>query len=181
MAKKEDGQWVTIRGRHVFIKEGETPEQALNRSIAETNERVKQEQIAKNKANADKLNGRVPTKDQPTEYKGYRVFFDGDNYSVTVSNKTTKFKSYPEAKAFIDKQPKPFEKGRVVVALDDYLDKGESVKDTAELVIDHNPENNYLVTGVLHPEKYAIAPTFSRFGGYYRYATDDELKKWGFK
>jgi len=46
------------------------------------------------------------------------------------------------------------------------------------IVIDYNPENDYLVLGTLHPEKYAIPPTFSMRGEYYRHVTEDEIKEW---
>ena len=49
----ENGQWVTIKGRHVFIRDGEDVKQALSRSIAEQNEQIKDQQIAKAKAQAD--------------------------------------------------------------------------------------------------------------------------------
>ena len=47
----EDGQWVTIKGRHVFIKDGESLEDALKRDSKDTankNEDVKNKQIAQN-------------------------------------------------------------------------------------------------------------------------------------
>ena len=55
---EQNGQWVTIKGTHVFIKDGESAEEALNRTIAEKNEKTKQEQIAKNKVKADTLNNK---------------------------------------------------------------------------------------------------------------------------
>ena len=39
-----------------------------------------------------------------------------------------------------------FNKDDIVVAKDGYLDKGETLKDTAGVVIDHNPENDRLTT-----------------------------------
>jgi 3'-phosphoadenosine 5'-phosphosulfate (PAPS) 3'-phosphatase len=48
--------WVTINGRHVLIKDGESATDAINRSIAEQNEATKESQIAKAKAEADALN-----------------------------------------------------------------------------------------------------------------------------
>ena len=71
-----------------------------------------------------------------------------------------------------------FTKGNIVVAKDEFLDKHETVKDTVGIVIDYNPENDYLVLGTLHPEKYAIPPTFSMRGEYYRQATDEEMEEW---
>lgn len=72
-----------------------------------------------------------------------------------------------------------FNKGDVVVAKDGYLDKGETLQDTAGIVLDHNPKNDYLVLGTLHPEKYAIAPTFSMRGCFYRLITEQERLAWG--
>lgn len=71
-----------------------------------------------------------------------------------------------------------FKKGDVVVAKDGYLDKGETLQDTIGLVIDYNPDNDYLLLGVINPEKYAISPTFSMRGCYYRHITDEEKQKW---
>ena len=44
-----------------------------------------------------------------------------------------------------------FNKGDIVVAKDGFLDKNETLQDTAGIVIDYNPENDYLVLGTLHP------------------------------
>ena len=71
-----------------------------------------------------------------------------------------------------------FNKGDIVVAKDGFLDKNETLQDTAGIVIDHNPENDYLVLGTLHPEKYAIPPTFSGRGEYYRQVTEEEMEEW---
>ena len=54
----DKGTWVTINGRHVLIEDGESATDAINRSIAEQNERKKQEQIAAHKKEADRLNGK---------------------------------------------------------------------------------------------------------------------------
>ena len=63
MAKQEEvGRWITIHGARVFIRDGENAQDAINRrnkEIADQNEKTKQEQIAKNKANADRLNGKT--------------------------------------------------------------------------------------------------------------------------
>lgn len=59
MGKSEEkGEWKTIKGVHVFIHDGESATDALNRVIAKQNDDKKNEQIAKNKAMADKLNGK---------------------------------------------------------------------------------------------------------------------------
>ena len=73
---------------------------------------------------------------------------------------------------------KTFEKGSVVVAKDEYVERHETLRETAGIVIDHNPDNDFLLLGVLNPERYAIAPTFSMRGEYYRLATPEELAEW---
>lgn len=73
---------------------------------------------------------------------------------------------------------KTFEKGSVVVAKDEYVERHETLRETAGIVIDHNPDNDFLLLGVLNPERYAIAPTFSMRGEYYRRATPEELAEW---
>lgn len=70
-----------------------------------------------------------------------------------------------------------FKKGQVVVAKDKYLDKGETVKSTAGIVLDYNPETSYLIVGVLHPEQYAVTPTFPVNGNCYRPATEHEMQE----
>lgn len=59
----DEGTWITVNGRHVFIGGGETPSEAINRSIAQKNEETKERQIANRKAEADKLNGKNNDKD----------------------------------------------------------------------------------------------------------------------
>ena len=71
-----------------------------------------------------------------------------------------------------------FTKDDIVVAKDDYLDKGETLKSTVGVVIEYNPDNDYLILGVIHPEKYAIPPTFSRRGCFYRLVTERERREW---
>lgn len=58
MAEQEKGRWVTMRGRRVFIKDGETPTDAINRQIANNNQDIRDKQIAKAKEEADRLNGK---------------------------------------------------------------------------------------------------------------------------
>lgn len=71
-----------------------------------------------------------------------------------------------------------FKKNDVLVAKDGYLNKGETLQDTLGIVIDYNPDNDYLVLGTLHPEKYAIPPTFSMRGEFYRHVTNEERAAW---
>ena len=69
-------------------------------------------------------------------------------------------------------------KDDIVVAKDEFLDKGEKLQNTLGIVLDYNPDNDYLVLGILHPEKYAIPPTFSMRGECYRPVTEEEKLKW---
>ena len=63
---KEIKQWITVNGQHIPIYEDESKADAINRSIAEYNEDVKERQIAKNKEQSDELNGKL-TKEQKLE------------------------------------------------------------------------------------------------------------------
>lgn len=69
-----------------------------------------------------------------------------------------------------------FKKGQILLAKDEYIDEHETLKDTIGIVLDYNPENDYLQLGCLHPERYAIPPVFCGCGEFYRLATDDEIK-----
>ena len=67
-----------------------------------------------------------------------------------------------------------FKAGDIVVSKDEFIDKHETLQDTVGLVIDYNPANDYLVLGDLHPENYAIPPTYSMRGCYYRLVSEEE-------
>ncbi len=71
-----------------------------------------------------------------------------------------------------------FQKNDILVAKDEFIDKHETLQDTLGIVIDYNPDNDCLILGTPHPEKYAIPPTFSMRGEYYRYVTEDEKNAW---
>lgn len=53
-----DGEWITVNGRHIMIGKGESRDEAISRAIAKKNEETKEKQIAKSKAEADRLNGK---------------------------------------------------------------------------------------------------------------------------
>ncbi len=72
-----------------------------------------------------------------------------------------------------------FIKGDVVVAKDEFLEEGETLKDSIGLVLDYNPKTDYLLLGVLHPEEHVIPPSFSMRGCFYRNVTNQELQEWG--
>lgn len=95
MAEKEIKQWITINGQHVPIFEGESKQDAVNRAIAKNNEDVKEKQIAKNKEQADKLNGKSandPVGDTVKALKGNKAFnnlvkrIDNDHY-ISAENR----------------------------------------------------------------------------------------------
>ena len=68
-----------------------------------------------------------------------------------------------------------FKKGDIVVAKDEFIEPHETLEDTAGVVVDYNPDNDYLVIGTLHPERYAIGSTHSMRGCFYRLATQTEI------
>jgi hypothetical protein len=67
----------------------------------------------------------------------------------------------------------------IVVAKKEFLADYETEADTLGVVIDYNPSNDLLILGVLNPQDYGIAPTFSMRGEYYRTVSADELKAFG--
>jgi len=58
---REVKQWITVEGQHIPIFEGQSKQDAVNSFIAKKNEDTKEKQIAKNKEQADKLNGKKDT------------------------------------------------------------------------------------------------------------------------
>jgi len=66
MADREVKNWVTINGNHVPIYDGESVQDAFNRSVAMQNESKKERDIAKAKEQAEQLN---PTKVNKDNFK----------------------------------------------------------------------------------------------------------------
>lgn len=60
-------EWITVNGRHIPIGAGESREEAISKAIAKQNSEKKASQIAKNKAVADKLNGKSGSNDGSKE------------------------------------------------------------------------------------------------------------------
>lgn len=56
MSEKKVIDWFTMNGKHIPIYEGESKQDALNRSIAKHNEDKKQSDIEKSQAERDRLN-----------------------------------------------------------------------------------------------------------------------------
>lgn len=64
MSEREIKGWITVNGVHVPLFEGESKKDAISRAIAETNESDKERQIARNKEQADQLNGKNRANEQ---------------------------------------------------------------------------------------------------------------------
>ena len=60
-----------------------------------------------------------------------------------------------------------FKKGDLVQAKTEWLEPNETQFDTMGIVVDYNPDNDYLLLGVLNPQDYAWPPVFNRRGCYY--------------
>lgn len=56
---REVVDWFTMNGKHIPIFEGESKQDAINRSVADVNEDKRAVDMAKNKQVADKLNGKI--------------------------------------------------------------------------------------------------------------------------
>lgn len=66
-----------------------------------------------------------------------------------------------------------FKKGDVVWAKKDFLDRNETQESTIGIVLEYYPENDYLLLGVLNPDKYAIPPRMSCCGCFYELVKED--------
>jgi len=74
---KEVTQWITIKGKHVPIFEGESQQDAYNRVVAKDNEDLKEKQIAKRRAEVAKLNpDSKEAKDEAYAKKAWEYFKD---------------------------------------------------------------------------------------------------------
>lgn len=60
-----------------------------------------------------------------------------------------------------------FKAGDVVRAKKEWLAEYETQEDTIGIVVDYNPENDYLKVGVLNPQDYAFPPILNARGCYY--------------
>ena len=90
MSEREVVGWFTMNGNHIPIFKGESQQDAVNRAIADSNEKQKQSDIAKNKQQADKLNG----KDE--EYRVFPKGYPPDMWldDPEVSNNTSWIDTY---------------------------------------------------------------------------------------
>lgn len=60
-----------------------------------------------------------------------------------------------------------FEKGDVVQAKMEFLASYETQESTMGIVVDYNPDNDYLQVGVMNPQDYALPPIFNARGCFY--------------
>lgn len=60
-----------------------------------------------------------------------------------------------------------FKKGDVVQAKKEWLASYETQESTMGIVVDYNPDNDYLQVGVLNPQDYAFPPILNARGEYY--------------
>jgi hypothetical protein len=60
-----------------------------------------------------------------------------------------------------------FKKGDVVQAKKEWLADHETQESTMGIVVDYNPDNDYLQVGTLCPEKYAFPPILNARGECY--------------
>ena len=60
-----------------------------------------------------------------------------------------------------------FKKGDVVWAKKEFIDPHETREDTIGIVVEYNPDNDYLGVGTLYPQEYAIPPIFNGRGSCY--------------
>ena len=60
-----------------------------------------------------------------------------------------------------------FKKGDIVQAKKEWLEPHETQEMTMGIVVDYNPDNDYLQIGSLEPHKYVFPPIFNGRGCYY--------------
>ena len=60
-----------------------------------------------------------------------------------------------------------FKQGDVVQAKKEWLADYETQESTMGIVVDYNPDNDYLKVGVLNPQDYAFPPILNARGEYY--------------
>ena len=66
-----------------------------------------------------------------------------------------------------------FNKGDIVQAKKEWLAPHETQESTMGIVVDYNPNNDYLQIGVLNPQDYAFPPIFNARGEYYEIANKE--------
>ena len=112
MAKKVV-DWFTMNGKHIPIYKGESKEDAVNRAIADKNESIKQEQIAKNKAEADKLNEKSQSKSQKQIEQDVPKEFNKALSFSKSTDKLERMKAKGDFIKFLSKNSRADESGKV--------------------------------------------------------------------
>lgn len=97
----------------------------------------------------------------------------------SVTNKILEGLSVRNAILSVVKESADFKKGDVVVAKPEFIAAHETPEDTLGIVIDYNPDNDYLLLGEIHPEKHAIPHTYSMRGEFYRLVKPEEYNDFG--
>ena len=59
--------WITVNGKHIPLREGESKKDAINKAIVKDNEDIKEKQIAQRQKEADERNGKVVSADKEAE------------------------------------------------------------------------------------------------------------------
>ena len=57
--------WITVNGKHIPLREGESKKDAINKAIVKDNEDIKEKQIAQRQKEADERNGKSPKFERP--------------------------------------------------------------------------------------------------------------------
>lgn len=70
-----------------------------------------------------------------------------------------------------------FKKGDVVQAKKEWIEPNETQRDTMGIVVDYNPDNDYLKIGVLNPQDYAFPPVLNARGCYYEIVPQETEQK----
>ena len=87
----DEGRWVTIHGTAVLIRDGETPTEAINRSIAQRNADAKNRQISANQKQSNSARrGQKPYKVNPKNMALEDISAEDANKSSDVLNLRTK-------------------------------------------------------------------------------------------
>ena len=60
-----------------------------------------------------------------------------------------------------------FKKNDIVQAKKEWLAAHETQSDTMGIVVDYNPDNDYLQIGALNPQDYTFPPILNARGEYY--------------
>lgn len=101
---KEVKQWITINGKHVPIYDGESQQDAYNRTVAKDNEDTKERQIAKRTAEIAQLNPNgKEARDEVQAKKAWEYFKDMspellDKYEEQMSNNPVVLRQLKRAK-----------------------------------------------------------------------------------